>query len=426
MNVAIIGAGYAGMAAGIALAEAGAQVTVYEAGAVPGGRARRVEAHGVTLDNGVHIMLGAYRDTLALMRKVGVAPERALLRLPLDWDIHRTFRFSAAPLPAPLHLAVGLMRVHGAPWRERWSAAKLLGAMRRTGFTLEHDVSVAELLRQYGQGDAFVRNLWEPLCLAALNTPLHEASAQAFLNVVRDGLDAGRDASEVLLARDDLSALLPEPAARYIRDRQGDVRLRDPVRGVEHVDGRFRITASAHAAEYSHVICATSPHHVTALLGALPGMANVKSAVEALRYEPICTIYLQYDPAVQLPKPMLGLSGRTAQWLFDRGPISGQHGLIAGIISAGGAHIGLTHEALAQRVHEDVAHVAGNLPPPAWSQVIAEKRATFACTVGMQRPAQRTPLPGLLLAGDYTAGEYPGTLESAVRSGLACARAVLA
>lgn len=426
MNVAIIGAGYAGMAAGVALADAGVPVTVYEAGSAPGGRARRVEMHGVPLDNGVHVLLGAYRETLALMRKVGVAPEQALLRLPLDWDIHRHFRFTAAPLPAPLHLACGLMQVHGAPWRERWSAARFLAALRRSRYRLEHDLSVDALLRHHRQGDAFIRYLWEPLCLAALNTPLREASAQIFVNVVRDGLDAGRDAGEVMLARADLSALLPEPAARFIRDRGGVVRLREPVREVEQVNGRFRIDTRGHSSDYTHAICATSPHHVAALVGRLPGMASLAAMVDAIRYEPIYTVYLQYEARVRLPKPMLGLAGRTAHWLFDRAPICAQPGVIAAIISAGGPHAKLAHETLAQRVHEDIAHVAGDVPPPAWWRVIAEKRATFACTVGLQRPAQRTPVPGLLLAGDYTASDYPGTLEAAVRSGLACANALLA
>ena len=426
MNVAIIGAGYAGMAAGVVLAEAGVPVTVYEAAAAPGGRARRVEIHGMRLDNGIHILLGAYRDTLALMTKIGVAPDEALLRLPLDWDIHRRFRFTAAPLPAPFHLAVGLLRVEGASWRERWSAARLLSTLRRSGYRLERDISVAQLLQQHQQGAAFIRHMWEPLCLAALNTPLHEASAQIFLNVVRDGLDAGRAASEVMLARSDLSGLLPDPAAQYIRDHRGQVRMREPVRHIEHVNGRFRVHTRERGTEYTHAICATSPHHVAALIGRLPGMAGVTATVDALRYEPIYTIYLQYEARVRLRKPMLGLADGTAQWLFDRGAICDQAGLIAAIISAGGPHAALTHEALAQRVHEDVAHVAGNVPAPAWWRVIAEKRATFACTVDAKRPAQRTPLPGLLLAGDYTAGDYPGTLESAVRSGLACARAVLA
>ncbi len=426
MNVAVIGAGYAGMAAAVALVDAGVPVTVYEAGAAPGGRARRVEVHGMPLDNGIHILIGAYRDTLAAIRKVGVAPDHALLRLPLDWDIHRHFRFSAAPLPAPLHLAAGLLAVRGASWRDRWSAARFLSAMRRVRYRLERDCSVAALLHASGQSPSFMRHLWEPLCLAALNTPIETASAQVFLNVLRDGLDADRSASDVLLVRSDLGALFPDPACRHVREHGGEVRLRVGVRAIERAGSALRVYTREGSRDYSHVVCATSPHNVAALLGRISDMDSVVADVEQMRYEPIYTVYLQYDAALRLPKPMLGLADRTAHWLFDRGVIAGQQGLVAGIISAGGSHAGLAHEALARRVDDDVRHVVSTAPPLAWWRVIAEKRATFACTVDVRRPAHRTPVDGLLLAGDYTAGEYPGTLEAAVRSGLACARAVLA
>ena len=130
MKVAVIGGGYAGMAAAVTLADAGVAVTVYEAGPHLGGRARRVVVNDVVLDNGLHILVGAYRETLALMRKVHAEPARALTRLPLDWRIHRRFRLKAAPLPAPLHLAAGLLTARGAPWRERLAAARFMSAMR--------------------------------------------------------------------------------------------------------------------------------------------------------------------------------------------------------------------------------------------------------------------------------------------------------
>lgn len=426
MNVAIIGAGYAGLAAAVTLAAASVPVAVYEAGHAPGGRARRVDINGMALDNGMHILLGAYRETLALMRTVGVDPREALLALPLDWDIEGAFRFAAAPLPAPLHLACGLLRTRGAPWKERWAAARFLAAMRRRQYRLASDTSVAALLAQQGQGPAFVRHLWEPLCLAALNTPLESASAQVFLNVLRDGLDATPGASRVLLARRDLSALLPEPCVEFILGHGGTVMLRTAVRALDYADGRFRVGTPRGEAEYTHVVCATSPHHTPALIAALPGMSRVAAEIEALRYEPIHTVYLQYDASVRLRKPMIGLHRGAAHWLFDRGAICAQPGLIAGVVSASTAHSKLVQHALANAVHQDVARVTGHAHAPAWWRVIGEKRATFACTAALQRPAHRTPLPGLLIAGDYTASEYPATLESAVRSGIACARAVLA
>jgi uncharacterized protein with NAD-binding domain and iron-sulfur cluster len=122
---------------------------------------------------------------------------------------------------------------------------------------------------------------------------------------------------------------------------------------------------------------------------------------------------------------MLGFEG-TAQWLFDRDAICGQRGLIAAVISASGDHEALTQDALARTVHEELERALGPLPPLAWHRVIAEKRATFECSVGLARPSTRAPAPYVHLAGDYTESGYPATLEAAVRSGIAAAQQVLA
>src|SRR5688572_26231473 len=139
MSVAVIGGGYAGMAAAVTLAQAGIRVTVYEAGPQLGGRARRVTVNGVALDNGCHILLGAYAETLRLIRLVHPSPDEALTRLPLDWNIHNRFRLKAARLPSPLHLAWGLLTARGAAWGERRAAARFMREMRARRFTVERD-----------------------------------------------------------------------------------------------------------------------------------------------------------------------------------------------------------------------------------------------------------------------------------------------
>src|SRR5687767_9145384 len=201
------------MAAAVTLAERGVTVTVCEGAPELGGRARRVTINEVALDNGLHILLGAYGETLRLVRLVGVDPARALTRFPLQWHIHRRFSLKAPALPAPLHLAAALLGARGAPWGERFKAARFMRAMRERNFALERDVTVGELLASHAQGPVFVRYLWAPLCVAALNTPPSRASAQVFLNVLRDGLSAQRSASDLMLARTDLSSLFPDPAA---------------------------------------------------------------------------------------------------------------------------------------------------------------------------------------------------------------------
>jgi squalene-associated FAD-dependent desaturase len=424
MNVAVVGGGYAGMAAAVTLADAGVPVSVFEAGPHLGGRARRVVVNGVALDNGLHVLIGAYRETLALVRRVNAEPARALTRLPLDWRIHDRFRLKAARLPAPLHLAAGLLTARGAPLSERIAAARFMSAMRASAFSLPRDITVRELLASHAQGPAITRYLWEPLCVAALNTPPGIASAQVFLNVLRDGLAAERAAGDILLARVDLTALFPEPAADYVRARGGAVHTGRTVEALHQDGARMSLRTRDGETVFDHVICAVSPHRAARLLSELPEMTATIAALEALRYQPIHSVYLQFNEPVRLPAPMLGFEG-TAHWLFDREAICGQRGLIAAVISASGAHEDLAQDALARRVHEEIEGAFGPLPPLAWHRVIAEKRATFECTVGLERPAARTALAAVHLAGDYTESGYPATLEAAVRSGIAAAHRAL-
>jgi squalene-associated FAD-dependent desaturase len=424
MKVAVIGGGYAGMAAAVTLAEAGAAVTVFEAGPHLGGRARRVIVNGVALDNGLHILIGAYRETLRLVQALHAEPSQALARLPLDWRIHRRFHLKTAPLPAPLHLALALVTARGAPWHERLAAARFMRAMRLHEFRLDSDTTVSALLAIHGQGPAFVRYLWEPLCVAALNTPPSKASAQVFLNVIRDALGASREAGEILLARVDLSALLPEPAAAYVRARGGEVVTSRTVETIELQSDGVLLRSRGGGAHYDHAICAVSPHRAAALLSGFPELASTTAALERFSYQPIYSVYFQFEESIRLPGPMLGLQG-IAQWAFDREALCGQRGLIGAVISAEGRHEQLTQEALAREVHAQLELELGPLPALSWHRVIAEKRATFECTVGLQRPGTRTALPNIHLAGDYTASDYPATLECAVRSGIAAATQIV-
>ena len=424
-RVAVIGGGYAGMAAAVTLAAQRVPVTVFEANRTLGGRARRVEHRDLALDNGLHILIGAYRETLRLMRLVGADPERLLLRLPLQWRIHERFRLEAARLPAPLHLLAGLLTASGLPLSERLAAAGFVFRMRRKRYRLNADTTVAALLARKSQGARATRLLWQPLCVSALNTPPEAASAQVFLNVLRDSLDAERDASDLLLPRADLSRLFPDPAADYIRRNGGTVLSGQRVTAIDPAADGFAVAAAGASHAFSHVVCALPPYHAGAFLAGISALADAAKAVGSLAYQPINSVYLQYPAAVRLPSPMLGFESALLQWAFDRGALAGQSGVIGLVISAEGAHEDLAHEELGRLAHHELQQQIGTLPDPAWVRVIAEKRATFACTPGLRRPDARTPLRHFYLAGDYVASDYPGTIESAVRSGVNAARMIL-
>jgi squalene-associated FAD-dependent desaturase len=420
-RAAVVGAGWAGLAAAATLAERGIPVTVFEAARSLGGRARRVSVDGVDLDNGQHVLIGAYRESLRLMRLVGADPERLLLRMPLELRFADGFRLRAPRVPYPFNLLTALLRADGLTPAEALRALRFMASLRLRDFEVAPDRTVAALLEEHAQSGAARSHLWEPLCVSALNTPVESASARIFARVLRDGLTGSREASDVLIARTDLGKIFPEPAAEYVKARGGEVRLGEPVRRLARVHGGFRIND---ALEFSSIVIACAPQHAGQLLVQLPELAEALFRIGSFGYEPIVTCYLGYPDSVSLPAPMLGFTGGILQWVFDRARIGGPKGLLAAVISASGEHEELSKETLVSRIETELRAALGPLPSPLWSQIITEKRATFSCRPGVERPEGATALSGLLLAGDYIAGDYPATLEAAVRSGVAAARAI--
>jgi len=406
-RVAIVGAGYAGLACAVELADAGVTVEVFEASRTLGGRARAVDIDGMSVDNGAHILVGAYRETLRLMRKVG-AGSTALKRHPLHLEFPGHVKVAAPNLPAPLHLGWALLTAQGLSFKEKLAAIRFMRAQQARGFRLPADMSAADLLAAHRQPERVRRFLWEPLCLAALNTPVADASAQVFLNVLRDSLAAERSASDLLLPATDFSSLFPEPAARFIEAQGGRVHRSTRVGSLDEL-GNFE-----------HKVLAVAPYHLATLV---PEIAEQFS----FEWQPIATCYLAYPGAAPLPFPMIGLDTTTgnAQWVFDRGALYGQPGLLAAVISGAGLWQELGHDALAVSIHDQIAALLPGLPPPRKTWVIEEKRATFACTPALKRPGTATARPNVWLAGDYVAGDYPATLEGAVRSGVAAAQTIL-
>ena len=421
LNVAIIGGGYAGMAAAVELTSRGIPVKVFESAKQLGGRARGVIHNGTQLDNGQHLLLGCYRETLRLIELVGGNIGHDFLRLPLQLDLHGQFSLKAPHLPAPLHLLVALLRAQGLTWSERMKAAGFMLTLRHLNFRLPKDMTVAELLAAHGQDADLTLKLWEPLCIAALNTPTHKASAQVLLNVLRDSLNRTRADSDMLLPRMDFTALFPQRAAAYVERLGGKVFTSCGAETITPEAGGIKVDTAQGTYHFGHVICATSPGVAAKLLHPIPELTSTCRAIEALEQQPIYTVYLQYAAHIALPYPMLGLHLRFSQWLFDKGRIAGQSGLLAAVISAEGIHQELSQEELAQKVIAELHEEFGIAERPEWFKVIAEKRATFCCAPNLQRPTQHTALSNLLLAGDYTAGDYPATLEGAVLSGIRCA-----
>jgi squalene-associated FAD-dependent desaturase len=416
-RVAIVGAGWAGLAAAIEATRRGQAVTLFEMAPQLGGRSRSVSTPGMALDNGQHILIGAYVETLALLREVGVDPDAAFARTPLRLTYPDGLGLHLRAGSPLLAFGAAVMRHRG--WRHSERIALLMAAAgwARRRFLCEARLTVAELTRSL---PAVVRaELVEPLCVAALNTPAEEASAAVFLRVLRDALFSGPGSADLLFPRVGLSALLPDPAQQWLCAAGADLRLQARVTSVAGDNGRWKVDGEP----FEQVVLATTPPEAARLTRAVaPGWSR---AADAIRYEPIVTVYL-HGHAARLPEPMLALrteDGSPAQFVFDRGQLGGPAGLLAFVISGAQPWVdrgrGPTLQATLTQARTALrAHLHGPLTPV---QTVTEKRATFRCTPGLQRPPMAIA-PNLHAAGDYVAGPYPATLEGAVRSGLEAVR----
>ena len=454
LDVAIVGAGWAGCAAAVELTLRGHRVHLVEAARALGGRARGLrqtpasaaaDAWEENLDNGQHILLGAYQETLRLMRVVGVDTKKTLLRLPLQMRYPAGcggIDFLTVHLPAPLHLLVGLLRTTALTRADKLALARFTTTARWIDWRLNQDCSVTELLERFDQTERVTQLLWRPLCLAALNTPPQKASAQVLLNVLRDSLGARRASSDMLIPRINLGPLFPQPAVRFITERGARLTLGARVTALVREHGRWQLTYGAgHANGYDAVVLATPLAETARLEAGVTAIDTVVAAAEdvtadvapsAFTYEPIITCYLQYAPSQRLPLALHALIDDASrdcwgQFVFDRGYLDvSQAGLLAVVVSAASAAVALDHARLAAAIAAQLAAVFSDPPlqHPLRTKIIVEKRATFSCTPGLIRPASTTAYAGLLRAGDYVASDYPATIEAAVQSGVRAARLV--
>jgi squalene-associated FAD-dependent desaturase len=431
-QVAVIGGGYAGCAAAATLASRGVACLLFEAAPVLGGRARRVERDGLRLDNGQHLLLGAYEATLGMLDTVGAA--RALARRPLaivpfSPALPDALTLLARRAPGRLGLVMGLLAMRGLTWRERLANIAWFRALERTGFARPRDETVARLLAPLPPRVA--KLLWEPLNLAALNTPAASASAQVFANVLKASFTRRGEDSDFVLPTTDLSDFFPEQAARYLREGGGAALLETRAR----VASASTVIAGDRAHEVSATIVAVGPHQLDQAFAreyvtARPDVAARIDVLAASKYEPIVTVWLGYPSRIDLPGPISRLDDTPGQWVVDRPDVASGRAdlaqLLAVVVSASGPHMTMTHEALARATDAQLRRLAPALPPCTWSFVVAEKRATYACTPDRPRAGGPRLAPGVYLAGDYVNEEFPATLEAAVRSGVAAAEALLA
>lgn len=432
-DVMILGAGVAGLTAGVHLAAAGLKPLLLEAASTPGGRARSYPdpAFDETLDNGPHLLMGTYQHTLALLSQLNtrhLLQEEAKVRFTF-WSRTLGWHTLACPdWPAPWHLLAGLTRFPGLSPADGRAVLRLGFALLKNPEPLEHQ-SVTQWLQAHRQTDALFQRVWQPLCLATLNEPPGSANATLFATVLRRLFLSHRQAARPLLSRVPLSQLIALPAQRFIEQAGGEVRCGCRVQKLE-ISGDTLRTVHTRGGILPAAKATIIALPYTALARLLPAW-SAHVGLSQLQSAPIVSVHLTYPCPVTLPTSLVGLPFERSQWIVDRGRLQGgtTGGRLSAVMSAAYRERTWSKEKLADTVHQDVVRMRPALASvePVAARVIKEHRATFATwpETRRYRPDMQTPWRTVWLAGDWIHTGLPATLEGAAHSGVHAARKTL-
>jgi squalene-associated FAD-dependent desaturase len=471
-DVIVIGAGFAGLSAAVALTRRGVRVLVLEARSRLGGRATAFPdaATGELVDNGQHVLLGCYVETFAFLRDIGALDHVRLqpqLSVPMIDRAGQRSRLVCPSLPAPWHLVAGILEWDALTWADRLSALRMAaplkiglrqaeaeaarrqhpdasvarsgGEAQRGPIAASPGETVESWLVRYGQTERLREMLWRPLALAALNQPAVDAAAPPFARVLSEMFGRDPRAAAIALPTRPLHLMYAEPARAFIEHHGGEVRtgvaasVRVSDRGVEAVEaGEARWTPAA-------VVAAVPWFAIGDLFGlngvkpGVPhdGLDNLRRIVERagrMSSSPIATVNLWFDRPV-LDEPFVGLPGRAMQWVFDKRHVFGGCASHLSLVSSGADRlVNSPNDQLIAAAHAELLEAIPAVRPARLlrSTVVRERHATFSLAPGQPaRPGTATGVRGLCLAGDWIDTGLPATIESAVRSGHRAAEAVI-
>lgn len=420
-SIVIVGAGWAGLNCAYELTKAGHEIILLEAAPQVGGRARSVQFGKHIVDNGQHVALGAYHNMRQILREMALDEASLFKILPLQISMFgsESMQLRLHNLPAPWNLLGGILTAGGFSWQEKFQILKFAVHLHTQKYQLSQDCTILELLLNYNQSKRVIEQLWEPIALAAISTNIRTASAQIFVNVLRQAFTVNKTNSNWYLPAVDLSKLLPEQIVSFLIQKQQQVICMQAIKSVQPLaNAKLQVIGNAQSWHADHVVIATAPWQAIKILQAHPELQTLCSQLEQFNYEMITTVYLQFAQPLQLSYPMFGMLGSTSQWILDRA-FAAQPDILSVVITGTIAEHFQDNANLYQQVlHEIQLHLPYLANPIAY-KVIREKRAAFTCDVAIQksRPTPRTALKNLWLCGDYLQTGLPATLEGALLSG---------
>jgi squalene-associated FAD-dependent desaturase len=436
-DVIVIGAGFAGLSAAVRLATNGARVLVLEARARLGGRATAFADRetGEIVDNGQHVLLGCYTATFEFLRQMDVLDhvrvQTGLAVTMIDRGGRRS-RLVCPPLPAPFHLVAGVMDWDALGWGDKMAALRMatpLGIARRQlaggrDIAASPGETVDVWLIRNGQTARLREMLWHPLALAALNQQPEVAAAPPFARVLAEMFGTDPRAAAIALPTRPLHLMYAEPARTYVEGRGGKVVTGVAARVVIDAGRVAAVEGGGQRWTAGAVVSAVPWFALGDLFGtAPPALETILSRAAAMVSSPIVTVNLWFDRPVMpgTEDPFLGLPGRAMQWVFDKSAVFGDGASHLSLVSSGASPLVVqTNDELILAAHQELldALPGARAARLLRATVIREPRATFSIAPGQPpRPASRTPVDGLFLAGDWLDTGLPATIESAVRSG---------
>lgn len=435
----VVGAGVAGLACATKLAEAGEPVTLIEATSHGGGRARSYHDPqlGAVVDNGQHLFMGCYVETMRLLRRIGTQDK---LRMQSDLQVQMlrpdgegALRLRCPTLPAPMHLATGLMKMRGLSVQDRLSILRL-------GMVLNHELSRPDDLEscdawliRMGQSEGLRRIFWDPLIWGTLNEDPLACSAAMLLAVIKRGFVSTQRASCFGVSTVGLSELYVNPSLEYLNQMGAQVKMRCPVKKIvplaEHgvrVELKSKESLKAKA-----VVLAVPPDPLLKLFDSSWHQDPSLAAIGSLEHAPIVNLWARLDRPLKLGMEFVGFLDSPLHWIFDRGQFESSpdaQNLISVTISGARAQVQDSPEQLQALLEAELKRFFGaNAPKILAFRAIKERRATIRHAVGSyrQRPGCDIDIPGVYLAGDWVRTGLPATIESAAQSGHEAATTVL-
>ncbi len=439
-SVVIVGGGLAGLSAACDLADGGFRVTLLEKRPFLGGRAYsyRDKSSGIEVDNGQHVFLGCCTEYIRFLKRLGVYGSIRLqkrLRVRVIDKVWGESTIYTSALPVPLHLLPSLLQFRSLSPAEKLLAGYAFAQVRsldRSRHPELDDITFEQWLRRRRQSPNAIRSLWNLIIQPTLNEDISSVTADLALMVFQEGFLRSRNGANVGWAKVGLSSLLGEAAIRYIEERGGEVRTSDGLAGIEVQGGAVsRMMTEAGELAADAYLLAVPPEKLLPLLPAPLRKDAFFAPVGRIRRSPIVNVHLWYDRRVW-DGDFAAFLNTPLQWAFNKSKLWGQEGdgQYIDISLSGAHHFAAIPAAETIRLFEKEMQAlfpAARGAALKRALVVKQRDATFAPLPGIRalRLSQSTPVRNLFLAGDWTDTGWPGTMESAVRSGQLAARAVM-